>query len=813
MIPLTNIEHRHFNYPSRFWKVYVVDASTLGTIQSSLEGIARTASAGTTAQDALMWLAGQQHDWLLLFDNADDPDINLRQFFPTCKHGNIIVTSRNPACRIYAPDSHFNVSGMNPDDAVELLLKMSTAQRSPANLERAALICRELGYLALAIAQAGAYIGHSCSLDDYLHIYWEDRAQLLQKHSPQSPDDYQWTVYTTWEISLKKLTPIAMMFLRICSFMHHGGISRAIFQSAAVADLPGESFQDAKQFLNNFKSQIGEWNTLAFLDHTNQLLSYSLINLDTESQTYTIHPLVHAWARDRATAEERAEARMCALQIQALAVGDGKLETAESLSLRRSLLPHVDVCRTADLQPDIAAQLHYVYIATGRWNAAEDLLTLVLDARQALLGDGHQDTVCVMVQLVRTYYEQGRWKEAEKLGLQVMEVAWKVLGEEHPDTLENMANLANGYCRQGRLKKAEELQLRVMEVTRRVLGDEHPHTLVSMGNLATTYDEQGRRKEAEELTLRVMEVMRRVLGEEHPHTLMIMGNLAHTYCKHGRWQEAEELTLRVMEMRRRVLGEEHPNTLVSMGNLANTCHQQGRLKEAEELHLQAMEVRRRVLGEEHPDTLISMGNLANIYSEQGRLKEAEELELRVIEVRRRVLGEEHPNTVIGMGNLAHTYHEQGRLKEAEELEVRVLDVTRRVLGEEHPGTLLSIGNLASTYCEQGRLKEAEELQLQVMVVMRQVLGEEHRHTLTTMRNLANTYFHQGRRNEAEQLALQVLEKLNKVLGDNHPDTLATATWVACRFGSASSSQDSQAAVSRAKLLRVPRWLRRVVMRR
>ena len=83
---------------------------------------------------------------------------------------------------------------MNAEDAIELLLKMTTARRSPADLERAEAICRELEYLALAVAQAGAYIAHSCFLDDYLHIYQEDRAQLLQRHSPQTPDDYQWTV-------------------------------------------------------------------------------------------------------------------------------------------------------------------------------------------------------------------------------------------------------------------------------------------------------------------------------------------------------------------------------------------------------------------------------------------------------------------------------------------------------------------------------------------------------------------------------------------------------------------------------------------
>ena len=458
---------------------------------------------------------------------------------------------------------------MNAEDAIELLLKMTASQRSPANLERAASICQELGYLALAVAQAGAYIAHSCSLGDYLHIYREDRARLLQRHSPHSPDDYEWTVYTTWEMSLKKLTPTTTMFLRICSFMHHGGISRAIFENAAVANIPGKSFDDGNRFLSNFKTETGEWSRLAFVDHTKDLLAYSLINLDTETDVYSIHPLVHAWSRDRASPVERDEARVCALQILALAVGTWQLETSEVLALWRSLLPHVDVCRTADVEPDVASQVHHVYTATGRWNVAEELLKLALDANRALLGNEHPDTLWVMAQLVYTYNEQGRLKEAEELGLQVLQVRRRVLGEEHPATLSSMTNLAHSYWRQERWEEAEELLLQVLEVERRALGEEHPHTLAGMANLAVTLHGQSRSKEAEELYLQVMEVRRRVLGDEHPDTLMSMGVLAISYWQHGRQEEAKELAVQVLEKRNRILGDNHPDTLWTAAWVAN----------------------------------------------------------------------------------------------------------------------------------------------------------------------------------------------------------------------------------------------------
>jgi hypothetical protein len=139
---------------SRFSGVYFVDGTTLETVQGSFEDIARYTSAGETTENSLRWFSQQQTEWLLLIDNADDPKINLRQFLPACTHGNIIITSRNRACRQHAPDSNCNVVEMEQDEAIELLLKSSMVERSTGNRGLCASICKELGYLALAVAQA-----------------------------------------------------------------------------------------------------------------------------------------------------------------------------------------------------------------------------------------------------------------------------------------------------------------------------------------------------------------------------------------------------------------------------------------------------------------------------------------------------------------------------------------------------------------------------------------------------------------------------------------------------------------------------------
>src|ERR1700685_2306609 len=65
-------------------------------------------------------------------------------------------------------------------------------------------IVQELGYLPLAIEQAGAYIwAHGSALDQYLAEY-KTNFQAVMQSRPEGLDGYA-TVYTTWQISLEAI--------------------------------------------------------------------------------------------------------------------------------------------------------------------------------------------------------------------------------------------------------------------------------------------------------------------------------------------------------------------------------------------------------------------------------------------------------------------------------------------------------------------------------------------------------------------------------------------------------------------------------
>ncbi|KAJ7716787.1 hypothetical protein B0H16DRAFT_451408 [Mycena metata] len=755
-----------------FSDIFLVDTSKVETIETALMSIAVSKSVGDSPQDALRWLQSNQNEWLLLFDNADDPKINLNDFLPKCSHGNIIITSRNPELRSYG--AHTLVSDMEEADAITLLLRRANKESSEENFKLATEIVKELYYLPLAIVQAGAFISKSEDLEGYLALYHSNRARLLSKKTAQSHDDYAQTVYTTWQISFNQLSHLAATLLQLCSFLHYTGISEDMFSTASKYEPsswspPREELEEPLEFLSHFVELTGEWNSLKFLDVTNEIKAYSLISFDPRTRLFSIHPLVHAWSRSTLPDEEPLLSCMSSILGMCITgIPDDEMELA---SVR--LIPHLFLRKSVD--PDGVADFWKafweIYYAVGRFKDAQGIAAQVLEKFQRLLGENHLKTVWAMGNLALTHSDLGEFQKAKELGEKVLEKSNQLLGENHPETLSAMGNLAATYSRLGEFRKTEQLEVLVLEKRTKLQGEDHPDTLFAMGNLAVTCSKLGELRKAQELELLVLEKRSELWGNNHPDTLLAMSNLARTYSDLEELEKAKELEVLVLEKRTKLLGEDHPNTLVSMSNLASTYSKLGEIHKAHELMVLVLEKRTKLLGEDHPNTLIAMANLAVTYSALKEFQKTEALEVLVLEKRTKLLGEDHPDTLLAMTNLAVTYSNLGEFQKAQELEVLVLENHTKLLGEDHPSTLLTMGNLAATYSALGQFQKAEKLKVLVLEKQRKLLGADHLQTLRAMANLAVTYYDLGDFNKALGLEVKVLQKRRQLLGDEHPHTI------------------------------------------
>ncbi|GAB1524671.1 hypothetical protein RhiTH_007825 [Rhizoctonia solani] len=95
------------------------------------------------------------------------------------------------------------------------------------------------------------------------------RGELLEqyKHLAQRPEDYQWAVFTTWRVNLRRISSQAAKLPHLFSFAHHDQVAQETFHRACVkADLEtmivDDEYVSAKDtiisFLSTFRSSDDE---------------------------------------------------------------------------------------------------------------------------------------------------------------------------------------------------------------------------------------------------------------------------------------------------------------------------------------------------------------------------------------------------------------------------------------------------------------------------------------------------------------------------------------------------------------------------
>jgi hypothetical protein len=134
-------------------------------------------------EDARLGIANLKHPWLLVLDNADDPDLDYQQYFPDSSLGVVMLTSRNDECQQYATAKSIVLEGLSDEAARKLLLKAAQVPQNQHNVldEDAKNVAGLLQAHPLALIQAGAYIGRGhCTLAEYPHQYERQRRRLLQ---------------------------------------------------------------------------------------------------------------------------------------------------------------------------------------------------------------------------------------------------------------------------------------------------------------------------------------------------------------------------------------------------------------------------------------------------------------------------------------------------------------------------------------------------------------------------------------------------------------------------------------------------------
>ncbi|KAF8467876.1 hypothetical protein BDZ91DRAFT_782512 [Kalaharituber pfeilii] len=569
-------------------------------------------------------------EWLLVFDNLYNVEsFNINDYIPSSAHGAVIITSRR--CESMQGRMGLEVQQKDNREEVELLFnsaKQKFLKPTPGECdcesekEAAASSVRKLGYLPLAIVQAGAYI-HICQI-------------LFSRYLPEA-------VFAAWDLSfnaIKIQNPRAAESSLLCGLRDNNDINEELLRRGMK--------------LSTDDTALG---------HSIQILfSYSIAKRQDRDDSFSIHPLIHMWTQWKLEIEPERykKATEAFLMVVSAITNDptsSRTREVENWVFERRILPHIiAVEKLIKTLATVCAKLVYYTVIMGKPERGVRIYWLEQKRRlmqttqkpfiRSLAGKEKApdadhpealDTVHNMawVQTIQIplprwattshiFYRRGQYNKALELYQRALAGTGKALGTNYPDTLVKVNDMARVFYQQEQYEKALGLYERVLAGKEEALGADHPNTVATVNNMAKVFYRQGQYSKALELYQRALAGQEKAFSADHPDTLVIINNMAQIFQEHGQYSKALELYERALA------GKEHGqySKALELYERALAGKEHGQYSKALELYERALAGKEKALGADNPDTLITVRSMAALFECTGQSDKARELRER-----------------------------------------------------------------------------------------------------------------------------------------------------------------------------------------
>jgi hypothetical protein len=442
--------HHHDDYTALLF----VTADTQGSLARNLAGLCGPAVLDLPQQDepeqeprrlaVLRWLQDNP-GWLLIVDNVDTPEAAgaAEDLLAQLHGGHVLLTGRlsNWSARV----EPLELDVLAVDDAVDFLLARTDAKRRKAvdDDTQAHTLAVELGQLALALEQAGAYMCvHRLTFAGYLE-QWRDQHDRVLEWYDERLMQYPRPLAVTWQTSVDQLTTPAQQLLEHLAWFAPDPIPESLFEK--YDGVPSPSTPAVRGSPN-----LAPYGALAELD------SYSLVTRSGDSPTFTVHRLVQDVTRRSLQDDTEHYTLTESLRwVNAAFEGD----------------PH-DVRTWPTLDP-LAPHAHAV----------------VGYADQAGIAD---PTAHLMAHLGAQYHTKAQYAEAEPLLRRALTIDEESIGSDHPEVAIHLTNLAQLLKTTNRLAEAEPPMRRAVSIFLESQGPDHPSIVTVRKNYVGLLQAQGR---------------------------------------------------------------------------------------------------------------------------------------------------------------------------------------------------------------------------------------------------------------------------------------------------------------------------------
>jgi cellulose biosynthesis protein BcsQ/tetratricopeptide (TPR) repeat protein len=703
-------------------------------------------------------------DWLIIFDNAEDPE-EIAPLTPTGP-GHVIITTRN---QDWGADKAelVGIDVFSRPESIELL-KRRRQSMSDVDADR---LADRLGDLPLALEQAAVWLSETAmGVEEYLQLFDEHERANRQRETPAGQEGrsetYPASVAATWSIVFERLRVEALaslQLLELCAFFGPEPIPFRVLKFGHRVGLPEPLASSLADSIRRRRAvrEIGR---------------YALAKIDPALDTVQVHRLVQAVLRASVTPEQRRTYVDGVHALMTLA-NPGSPDTRSGWPQLAELSAHVVPTTIVDSEDPKARkvvldQVRYRY-RRGDFEGSRDLARYARQHWTDHLGADYEQTLLVSRDLAVALWWLGHYEEAREINEDTIERLARIFGNEHEHTLATRNSIGAGYRVQGRFAEARELDEHNLAIHRRVYGDDAPETLRCCHNLAVDLRLLGEFRAAYDLDEDTLRRRRSVLDPKDSYILSTTVNLARDTYFLGDFASALQMLRTALDRFAPVINNDHPEVLSANRAISAALRMAGDYEQAAKASEENLALHQNRFGPDQQQTLDAMITAGNSLRAAGRLAEARRLIETALAGSQALFTEEHFFTQATAVDLAVVERSLGHLDPAAARIDRALDVFRRLHGPDHFFTVATLANRASDLAARGQHEAAREVSAEVVAIATRTRGPNHPDTLLYRANLSIDQRAAGD-SDGQGLFEDTLARLGRVLGQDHQVVRDTA---------------------------------------
>jgi tetratricopeptide (TPR) repeat protein len=734
--------HRHSDEYDLVWWVPCDDAESAHgaiadlTARLGLADVAQRLDECDHAELFDMLRRGQPHArWLLVFDNANDPE-TIKDVIPPMS-GHVLVTTRSSQWE--ASGDLLELDVFERAESIEFL-RRRMRKFSAASAHR---LAEGVGDLPLLLEHA---VESRISVDTYLARLDADPFGILD----DQPADYHSSIASVWRTALDELgaeASDALDLLRCLAYFGSDPVPReSLERGSYIAEV------SIRAMLRDPFRRIGA---------IKKLRRAGLLRIGAGTGNFEVHQITRCAVRDMVAGSGAAAEKRARHDVHLLLAASDPLSPDDPATWRSydELRGHAAesgiMSCSHEMVRKFVVNLARFLNAAGDSRAALDIADRALAHWNADGGEGSARAVDshLTMRMARAdaLFACGRHGEAFRLRREVL----TVMRSDPPKWAAEIVcldGLSGEFLRMtGKFEEARAADEESVRVYVREFGRDDPRAFTAVNSLIADLALAGSGAEAARAADRVYRDCRAFYSDAaHPTVLAQRNVFGRCLWLSGQYGEAVSVFGEVRTGYSALAGggvidENHPWRLMHEIDYAIARRDNG-LTPAD-VHVLAdgmQDVRRRcwrMLGADHPQTLAATVVLGSVFRRAGGgAGEAARL-LRDAERRYRSTLPDHPYGFACTGFLAAVrYHSaHGSPQQAAKSIPVIQDVIKRLtesVGEHHPLTLTAISALANTLARAGELDAAARGAPEALAGFQARLGPEHPHALAFEANTA-----------------------------------------------------------------------------